>query len=80
MARLPRLTLTGYPHHVILREIAEEDLRIAQFRNRRAIDRFHECLTSGHWPGPGEDVGVYQRPDWQRTMLIEQMQIAGTSP
>lgn len=68
------------PHHVILREIAEEDLRIAQFRNRRAIDRFHECLTSGQWPGPGEDVGVYQRPDWQRAMLIEQMQIAGTSP
>lgn len=68
------------PHHVILREIAEEDLRIAAFRNRRAIDRFHECLTSGFWPGPGNDVGVYQRPDWQYKMLLEEMQISGTSP
>ena len=61
------------PHHVILREISEEDLRIAQFRNRRAIDRFAECLASGDWPGPGADVGVYLRPDWQRDMLLEQM-------
>lgn len=61
------------PHHVILREISEEDLRIAQFRNRRAIDRFAECLASGDWPGPGADVGVYHRPDWQRDMLLEQM-------
>lgn len=68
------------PHHVILREILDEDLRIAQWRNRRAIDRFHECLTSGDWPGPGADVAAYQRPEWQRTMLIEEMQIAGTAP
>lgn len=61
------------PHHVILREISEEDLRIAQFRNRRAIDRFAECLASGDWPGPGADVGVYHRPDWQRDMLLQQM-------
>lgn len=61
------------PHHVILREISEEDLRIAQWRNRRAARRFAECLASGHWPGPGDDVGAYQRPEWQRTMLLEQM-------
>lgn len=68
------------PHHVILREILEEDLSIARWRNRQAIDRFHECLTSGYWPGPGDDVGAYQRPEWQRTMLLERMQIAGTAP
>lgn len=68
------------PHHVILREILEEDLSIARWRNRQAIDRFHECLTSGLWPGPGDDVGAYQRPEWQRTMLLERMQIAGTAP
>ena len=68
------------PHHVIMREIAEEDLRIGQFRNRRAINRFHECLTSGHWPGPGDDIGAYQRPEWQRTMLLEEMNTAGVSP
>jgi hypothetical protein len=68
------------PHHVILREIAEEDLRIGQWRNRRAIMRFAECLASGHWPGPGDDVGAYQRPDWQRTMLLEQMNTGGAAP
>lgn len=68
------------PHHVILREIAEEDLRMGQFRNRRAIRRFAECLNSGHWPGPGEDVGIYHRPQWQREMLLEEMQIGGTAP
>ena len=64
------------PYHVILREISEEDLRIAAFRNRRAISRFSECLETGDWPGPGADVAVYQRPDWQRTMLLEQMNTA----
>lgn len=68
------------PHHVILREIAEEDLRIAEWRNRVQINRFHECLTSGYWPGPGEHVGAYHRPEWQREMLLEQMQTGGTAP
>jgi hypothetical protein len=67
------------PHHVIAREIAEEDLRIGQFRNRRSLDRFAECLASGNWPGPGVDVACYQRPEWQRTMLLEEMQIQGTA-
>ena len=67
------------PHHVIMREITEEDLRLGQFRNRRAINRFHECLTSGHWPGPGDDIGAYQRPEWQRNMLLEQMNTKGAS-
>jgi len=68
------------PYHVILREISEEDLRIAQWRNRRSINRFHECLTTGLWPGPGDDVGAYQRPEWQRTMLLEQMNTAYAAP
>lgn len=67
------------PHHVILREISREDLAMAQFRNRRAINRFAECLKSGHWPGPGEDIAVYQRPEWQHKMLLEQMQTEGAS-
>lgn len=68
------------PYHVILREIGDEDLRIGQFRNQRALTRFAECLESGHWPGPGEDVAQYQRPQWQRDMLLEHMQTEGTAP
>jgi|GEM_PF-3590868 len=68
------------PHHVILREISEEDLRIGQFRNRRAINRFAECLRSGNWPGPGDDPGVYQRPQWQRELLLQEMNTEGKAP
>lgn len=68
------------PHHVILREISEEDLRIGQFRNRRAIARFAECLASNHWPGPGDDVGAYQRPTWQRDMLLNEMNTENEAP
>lgn len=68
------------PHHVIPREISEEDLRIGQFRNHRAIRRFAECLESGHWPGPAEDVGAYQRPEWQREMLLNEMNTEGKAP
>ncbi len=68
------------PHHVILREIAEEDLRFGQFQNRRAITRFKECLDSGHWPGPGDDVGAYQMPTWLREQLLEEMNIEGKAP
>lgn len=68
------------PHHVILREILDEDLRFGQFRNRRAIARFAECYASGYWPGPGDDTAAYQRPDWQREMLLEQMNTAHQAP
>lgn len=68
------------PHHVILREIAEEDLKMDQFRNRRAIRNFAHCLKTGHWWGPGEDVGVYQRPTWQRDQILSEMQQAGVAP
>ena len=68
------------PHHVILREIGEEAVNIGRFHNRRALDRFHECLTSGHWPGPGEDVGAFQpsRGWWERA--VEDMNLAGVAP
>lgn len=68
------------PHHVILRSFDEETLRIAQFRNRRAISRFHECLTSNHWPSPGEIVGNYQMRPELRDRLLGEMQTAATAP
>lgn len=68
------------PHHVILREIDQEDLRFGQFRNRRALTRFKECLDSGNWPGPGEVVGRYQRPQWQRESLLSEMNVEAKAP
>lgn len=68
------------PHHVIMREIADEDLRMGQFRNHRALRNFRHFLDSGHWPGPGDVTGVYHRPEWLRERLIEEMQIEGKAP
>jgi hypothetical protein len=64
------------PHHVILREIAEEDLQIGAWRNQRQIRRFAECLASGVWPGPGDEVGAYRRPPAQRDKLLSDMGVA----
>lgn len=68
------------PHHVILRGIGEEELRIAQWRNRRALNRFSECLKSGHWPGPGEHVGSYFMHEERRKRFLDEMQTEGTAP
>ncbi|GIT90121.1 hypothetical protein JANAI62_03960 [Jannaschia pagri] len=64
------------PYHVILREIPEHVLRVAQFRNRRARLRFAECLDSRRWPGPGEDTGAYQYPEWLEQRLLSEQQVA----
>lgn len=61
------------PYHVILREISEEHLRIGQFQNRRAIDRFKECFDSGVWPGPGDDVGQWRPSQFFVERFAEQM-------
>lgn len=68
------------PHHVILREIDQEELRIAEFRNNRALRTIAECTKSGHWPGPGEHVGRFIRNEKQRERLINEMQIEGVAP
>lgn len=68
------------PYHIIPREIDDGNLRLGQWRNRRALRRFKACLDSGHWPGPGEDVGAYLRPEWQKEQLMELMKTEGMAP
>ena len=68
------------PHHVMLRGIGEEELRIGQWQNRRSLDRFAECLSSGVWPGPGWDSADFQMSKFLRESLLEQMQMASAAP
>jgi len=68
------------PHHVILREIDEEELAIAKFRNDRALMTIAESMESGHWAGPGEHVGRFVRNEKNRERLLNEMQIAGVAP
>ena len=68
------------PYEVILREIDAEALAIGRFYNRRSLVRFAECYTSGRWPGPGDDIGIYQMSDARREAALQEMQTAGTAP
>ncbi|MDB6151491.1 MAG: hypothetical protein JWQ44_2939 [Chthoniobacter sp.] len=68
------------PHHVIIRSMSEEVLRMGQFHNRRALDRFAECLKSNHWPGPGEHVGSFHWDDATWARMIEEMNTQGVAP
>lgn len=67
------------PYSVILRAVSEEDLQLATFQNAEARALFRQCLDSGHWPGPGEVIGTYRRPDWLREKILETMAKKGVS-
>lgn len=68
------------PHFCIARAIEDEDLKIGAFRNARSLTRFKECLDSGEWPAPGDDVGSYRRREGDRERFLEEMQTAGVAP
>lgn len=61
------------PYSVVLRGITEHDLRLGIRQARWARMRFRECLDSGYWPGPGEHIGNYQRPQWDEERLMEEL-------
>lgn len=54
MARLPRLTVTGYPHHVILRGNDRQDI----FRNTTDYQRMLD-LFEQHSREQGVDIHAY---------------------
>ena len=68
------------PHFCILREIPEEDLAFGRFHNHRSLVRFAECLKSGHWPEPGENIGPYRRSDSDRERILNEMNTEGVAP
>lgn len=65
------------PHHVILREITEEQLHIGRWQNSVQIARFAECYRSGHWPGPGDDIGPWRPSEAFMNRVKAQMEEAG---
>ncbi len=65
------------PYSVILRGIDREEIEEAKFLNREALDRIAECLASGEWPGPGEEVGNFVRSEARREKIRERMEAYG---
>jgi hypothetical protein len=52
------------PYLVSVIELDSTALRIGRGRNRRAIDIYTECTTTGIWPGYGDDVTLVALPTW----------------
>lgn len=67
------------PYSVILRAIDPATIKKAQFCNHDARMTFRECLDSGIWPGPGENIGTYRQPDWLSERILDRMATKGVS-
>lgn len=52
------------PHLVATVQLDPIAERIGAQLNRRAIDLYHQCTTTGHWPGYPDDVQLVTLPTW----------------
>lgn len=52
------------PYLVTVVELDTEALTTGRRLNRRAIDVYHRCVTTGHWPGYADDVVPVSLPTW----------------
>lgn len=52
------------PYLVNVIELPADAVRAGRDRNRRAIDRFVECMTADEWPGYGTEVALARIPRW----------------
>lgn len=61
------------PHLVSVVELDDIALGIGRERNRRAIDVYVECRTTGHWPGYSDDVTYIALPAWAERRELEEI-------
>lgn len=52
------------PYCVDARDLDEVALTEGAYINRRAIDLFHECTTTGIWPAYGDQIRTISLPPW----------------
>ena len=52
------------PHAVGLYQLDEEALRVGRMRRDRALETYHECITSGIWPGYAQEIRTIEIPKW----------------
>ena len=55
------------PYVITVVEVTATSRRIGAARNRRALETFTECTTSGYWPGYSDDVVPVALPGWAET-------------
>lgn len=54
------------PHLVTVHQHDPELVALGAQRNRDAIDLWHECRTSDHWPAYGQVIHTIEAPRWAR--------------
>jgi hypothetical protein len=65
------------PYPVSVVELHPADIEIGAVLNRRAVDLFAECMTSGVWPGYGHGIELVELPYWYRRLHdVEMAEVA----
>lgn len=64
------------PYLVGVHQIDEQSLNRGRVQNRYAIDLFHQCTTTGRWPGYSDEVELIGLPVWA-AMRIDEAEDAG---
>jgi len=65
------------PHCVSINHVKQQDVDWGHLQMRRAIDKFAECMASGHWPDYGDQIHEITMPAYAHYALAE-MHGAGT--
>jgi hypothetical protein len=52
------------PYLVAVYDLDDEALRVGRERNRRALERYRDCVESGVWPGYSTDIETITLPRW----------------
>jgi hypothetical protein len=61
-----------YPYVVTIDHLDDVDIDFARLRNRHALNRFAECLKSGHWPAytsPERPIRPLQMANYERSLI-----------
>jgi len=61
------------PYEVAVYQPDATAMRIAQWRNRTAINIYAECTQSGRWPGYSDDVELLALPGWAESRYLQEM-------
>jgi len=66
------------PHCVRVQQLRDEDIDRGTKLNRVAVRMFADCLSTGIWPGPGDDrpdAEFVDLPEWKRTQIDERLRL-----
>jgi len=68
----------GPPYHVMPVEVDYDALYWARLKVRHALDQFAECMKTGHWPGPADNILTYTSA--YEAEQLQEKQAAGMFP